>query len=280
MTPDDRAARQRYASLIAGCLPPRPEFQPVSETPGAVQVERGMMLPMALCECPDVGRILQVADPLTAPAAARLRVIDARGHERAPYAGLLLYAWRVTFGRIERQLSTEQRGRWIQAFTAWADRPEGSEDIGGRAWWSLATNGAWSSPPRESNTLERLIADQQPSGAFLPPDRSRNPEMTWYQELVTLHALGAYAVREFDFEDAEHATLRAAEFHLDETQPDHATSEPWGLLAFILKPATRSLAEQMLHTVRVLYPDGATGVAAILLADVLGCLRELDRLCR
>ena len=76
---------------------------------------------------------------------------------------------------------------------------------------------------------------------------------------------------------AREAALLNAAYHLHETQPDHATTEPWGLLAFILNPDTRSLADQLLHTVRVQHPGGARGVTAILLADVLDHLRELAR---
>ena len=69
-----------------------------------------------------------------------------------------------------------------------------------------------------------------------------------------LHALTAYAAR--TSADVR-GPLLAAEYHLNETQPDHATSEPWGLLAFILNANAHSVADQMLHTVQVLYPNGA-----------------------
>jgi hypothetical protein len=265
LTPDARDARLRCASLIATCLSKRPEFQPLSESPGVIQVERGGVLPMALSECPDVGQILHVAEPLMRADATNLRIVDAAGHERSHYAGLLLYAWRTAFARISPRLSADERARWEQAMSTWAAQPNDSADVGGRAWWSLAG--------RRREAIERLIEAQQPSGAFLRTDRSRNPETTWFEELVILHAVGAYAVREHESEAAERAMLRATGYHLNETQPDHATNEPWGLLPFILNPATRSVADQMLHTVRVLHPKGVTGVTAILMADVLDCLR-------
>ena len=67
------------------------------------------------------------------------------------------------------------------------------------------------------------------------------------------------------------AVRRATRFHLNETQPDHATAQPWGLFAFVWNPPTRPLADQLLHadaTARTI-----DGVSLILLADALYCLR-------
>jgi hypothetical protein len=75
------------------------------------------------------------------------------------------------------------------------------------------------------------------------------------------------------------AAARNASFHQAETQPDHATHQPWGLLAFILNPVTHPLADQLLHSATAL--SGASGAAAvsaitsILLANALYCLRIL-----
>ena len=44
------------------------------------------------------------------------------------------------------------------------------------------------------------------------------------------------------------AVHRAAHFHLAETQPDHATNQPWALFAFLWHPDTVPLADAMLHT--------------------------------
>jgi hypothetical protein len=68
------------------------------------------------------------------------------------------------------------------------------------------------------------------------------------------------------------AVARNAEFHLDQTQPDHATAQPWGLFAFIWNPRTRGLADQVLHAARVNQPEGLDGVSLMLLADALYCL--------
>jgi hypothetical protein len=132
---------------------------------------------------------------------------------------------------------------------------------------------------KESSWIERsskkfldLISHQQPNGAFFAPDVHANPETRWYEELITLHAFASYAVRVRD-ESIDSAVERAAEFHLNETQPDHATAEPWGLLAFI--EYAPPLADQLLHTMSMQYPQGITGVPLLLMADVLYGLRRL-----
>jgi hypothetical protein len=76
------------------------------------------------------------------------------------------------------------------------------------------------------------------------------------------------------------AVARATAFHQRETQPDHASAQPWGLFAFICNPQTRPLADHMLHAATVQAASGAggvnDGVALILLADALYCLRLFD----
>jgi hypothetical protein len=99
---------------------------------------------------------------------------------------------------------------------------------------------------------------------------SDNPETHWYHELVVLHAATVYAAQTGDGALSA-AIARNAEFHQDETQPDHATNQPWGLAAFIRNPATRPLADGMLHAAATI--GRGSGVTSILLADALYCLR-------
>jgi hypothetical protein len=229
------------------------------------------MLAMALGERPDLAGIDSACGRLLESGAADLRVVDAAGHQRSQYSGLLLYTWRRTLALVESFLTPGQASAWAAAIERCSQRLRSAADPAGDAWSALGSEHA------ETASLFQSVAErQQRSGALLKSDPSQNPETLWYEELVLLHALIAHAVRA-GRAHLQAAALRAAEYHLNETQPDHATSEPWGLLAFILNPNTHSLADQMLHTVKVLHPHGATGVTAILLADVLDCLRELDR---
>jgi hypothetical protein len=268
----DRAARQRYAQLIAQCLRPVPVFQAIREDENTLQVERGLMLAMAVWNASDFTGIASACDRLLESGAVELRVIDAAGHRRSHYPGLLLHAWRRTLAQLNGlRTPPPHSGGWAEGIERWRASLTATDDAVGRTWAAHARG-----EPESASSFQQLIDGQQSSGALLKPDPSQNPETLWYEELVLLHALTAYAVCSGN-PKARAAASRAAEHHLNETQPDHATSEPWGLLAFILNPNTRSLADQMLHTVQVLHPNGATGVTAILLADVLDCLRELDR---
>jgi hypothetical protein len=120
------------------------------------------------------------------------------------------------------------------------------------------------------NAFGRLVACQRPRGTFLEAGAGDNPETHWYHELLLLHAATSYAAQTRDAA-VEAAVARAAEFHLNETQPDHATNQPWALAAFARSPATRSVADGMLHSAATI--GRTSGVTSILLADALYCLR-------
>ena len=125
---------------------------------------------------------------------------------------------------------------------------------------------------KSARAFEKLVSNQQPNGAFLPPDARTNPETRWYNEMVLLHAAASYAVRVRD-ESIQSAVARSAEFHLNEIQPDHATAEPWGLLAFMQHAPP--LADQVLHSLCMQYPQGVSGVPLLLMMEVRYGLRRI-----
>ena len=122
-----------------------------------------------------------------------------------------------------------------------------------------------------ANMLANLCQRQQSSGAFLQATASDNPETLWYHELILLHAVASYAARSGD-SSATRAAQRSAEFHLNETQPDHATAQPWGLPAFVRY--TPMLADQVLHAMATQHPGAIEGLSAMLLADTLCGVRR------
>jgi hypothetical protein len=268
-----REILRHYAALVESLLPPGgPTFQPTAEDDVSVQVERGRVLPMALAGA-DADRIDQTLDRLRRDGASRLRVVDAAGHTRPAYPGLLVYAWRRAREILGRNEPCPALDAWRRRLNAVIERTRITSEAGGTLAVDAVVELAWAvracGRGQETHwaSMQTLLG-LRPSGAFFPPDPSANPETAWYHELVLLHAL------------APRLPVRSAanaEYHLNETQPDHATNEPWGLLAFILNPRTHTLADQLLHNVRVHHPGGARGVTAILLADVLDCLRELSR---
>lgn len=108
---------------------------------------------------------------------------------------------------------------------------------------------------------------------------------TWtYRELVGVHALANLALLR---RNAEWSTRveQIAMYHLDNTQPDNTTNQPWGVFAFLWSPKTRSFAEQQIHDATTQAAGGqATGgqgnttetgiqpIAAMLLADAARAL--------
>lgn len=293
--PPDHLAR--YQRLIRSLLPEAIDIpaQPPSAVPG-VRVEWGTVLPMAVtrvCAALLADRATEFCQISAAlPAREPVSVIDRIGHPRPPYLGLLAYSGFLT-DRWIRPMPPAAAAAWEQAMRGWWGRlraawaafplPDGPipADRGAEAvttvWSALALhigtsrygNRDWVT--RAADTFARLVCARRPGGAFLSAGASDNPETFWYHELTLLHAAACYAAHAGD-EAVAAAVMRNTEYHLNETQPDHASSHPWGLLAFICNPATHPLADALLHSVRVHYPGGAQGVSLMLLADTLYCL--------
>jgi hypothetical protein len=290
---------RRYAQLVeaaVGATAPY-DFVPTSERDGVVQVERGMVYNAAVAGPPAPG-VAAMVEPLVRLAAGGvppdLSVVDARGHHRPVYRPLLVYAWLQAFRPWYELLPRADFVRWDEALRAWCDLLEAElgstrlEDtgsgaaVGGEvaeaAWSALAlfvagrlfVRDAWTD--LASDTFGRLTRGQTPAGTFLAPGPGDNPETWWYHELVLLHAAASYAVQAEDRAVAS-AVAKATDYHLRETQPDHATSQPWGLFAFAWNERTRPLADQLLHAAAINAAGAAGGASLILLADALYCLR-------
>lgn len=119
--------------------------------------------------------------------------------------------------------------------------------------------------------FDAVVQHQQPSGALLAPDPAFNPESRWYEELITLHALASYAVR-VRSDAVDRAVRLNAEYQLEQLQPDHATAEPWALLAFLQHAPP--LADQMLHALQMQYAGRIPGIPLLLLIDARYGLRR------
>jgi uncharacterized protein YbaR (Trm112 family) len=285
-----------YACLIESALAAAPPILDFSaETPATIQVERGLILPLALTRAaPDT--IHPCVDPILQSSNFNQRtVIDQSGHRRHVYRGLLLYTTllgltladhdRPNWPRILRPILDSLEMRLAQM--DWSTNAGGALPASGgaaateAAWNALALHVAsalynqpfWRATARQ--TFHRFAAAQQPAGPFLRATASDNPETHWYHELVLLHAVATFAAHTNDTHLAG-AAARNAAFHLNQTQPDHATNQPWALHAFAQHPDTRPLADHLLHAATLLGGAGGStnrGVTSILLADALYCLR-------
>lgn len=145
----------------------------------------------------------------------------------------------------------------------------GEGEVGGpavRAWWEL-TGAAGG---RGTGYFSRLVEGQRSSGEFLDASPYESPDLHWYDELVILHAAASYAAITGD-ETVKGAVVRAADFHLGETQPDHATTQPWALHAFVGRAYTRPLGDLLIHAAMSQNAGRLDVVGRVLLADaVLG----------
>lgn len=140
------------------------------------------------------------------------------------------------------------------------------------AWTDLARAAGNSS--RNAESIARLISSQQ-EGPFLQFGPDDQPEAWWYDELVLLHAVTSFSVLKADG-NALAAARKAARFHQREIQSDHATADPWALHTFVLAgPETVSAADSLLNACLVQYGGEPRGVALVLLAEALYCLRRV-----
>lgn len=285
---------RRYAALLDSMIPPEPAFTPTAESATAIQVERGIVLPRVIKGGDDGGVVERLIEVTSMSAIDRFAVVDGGGHHRPMYRPLLVYCWLQAFRTVYETLSQGEFGRWEEGLRPWCDlleaelgeinwafagTPAGRGGVASEAaWTALALHVAGKVYVRDAwtdlaaDTFGRLTRAQQEAGTFLQSGPSDNPEPAWYHELTILHACASYAVQAEDRTVAA-AVARAAAYHVAETQPDHATEQPWGLFAFIWSPPARPLADQLLHAMTINAPQGAQGVSLMLLADALYCLR-------
>ena len=286
----------RYAAMLESMIPVEAAFTPTAESATSIQVERGIILPHVMKNAGSpygegsmVGRLIEVT---AIGAFDRFAVVDRGGHHRPVYRPLLVYCWLQAFRLAYETLPRMEFGRWEEGLRPWCDLLEAelgemsltnvSASRGGvaseAAWTALALHVAGKVYVRDAwtdlagDTFGRITRAQQPSGAFLQTTASDNPEPNWYHELTILHACASYAVQAEDRTVAA-AVARAAAYHVAETQPDHATEQPWAVFPFVWSPSARPLADQLLHAVSISQPAGAQGVPLMLLADALYCLR-------
>jgi len=98
-----------------------------------------------------------------------------------------------------------------------------------------------------------------------------NPEPWWQQEMMILHALHSFALRQRDYTLIE-KTLGAAAFHLAEIQPDHATNEPWAIHAYATHADGTVTAETLLHAAYMNGGGVLSEVSRWILADAVAAL--------
>ncbi|WP_145446264.1 hypothetical protein [Mucisphaera calidilacus] len=138
----------------------------------------------------------------------------------------------------------------------------GTPDARVHADWVAALGGPQvrSLPEFDGNVVAAPLIEQKPDDS---------PDDWTYRELVGLHGLVARARATGDGA-AAHRAYSVALHHVQHTQPDYTTYQPWALAWFLRDPATITFGEQQLHDVAThLSLEGRPGalVPALLLVD-------------
>ena len=224
---------------------------------------------------------LAAVDPSSATLA------DASGQHRAPWFWLVLHLHLAAAAVVSRHGKSVNGVEAVAArIHGWVDRlkeaPEAGRRSGAGLWAALcgveaaAVVGNEALAARAHDLAGRCLDAPGEAGALHRQQPEESLDGWIFAELVALHALGDLAAwaREMKH-NAQNEYMdrlrRAAGYHLENTQPDNVTTQPWGALAFALDPAAWLLAEQQLHDVSVqagLEAGGRT-VAALLLADAV-----------
>ncbi|HEX8914537.1 MAG TPA: hypothetical protein VF796_19465, partial [Humisphaera sp.] len=220
--------------------------------PARVAVDRGAAWAWLVADpasAAPLGLLAPLLDDEFDPREAE--VVDRAGHARPALLGLLCYAALQAVAASDRMLVGEQAesaARSVDALAASADRtaaalPDavGAADgakLAAIAWAALAAHrgGELLHDDRTAAAARRafraIVARQSPAGPYLVATARDNPETLWFHELQVAHAVASYGLQSGD-PDAIASARRAAAWHLNETQPDHATNQPWGLTAFL-----------------------------------------------
>lgn len=124
---------------------------------------------------------------------------------------------------------------------------------------------------------QRATAQQTPAGHLHPLTAETCLDAFVFDELAALH--GGFLLAMASSPDTRTTYLEKlhplARYHLENTQPDNTTNQPWGLPAFAYWEDTATFAAQQLHDTRTwlaTHPGPVSGLIAGLLADTLNSL--------
>lgn len=264
------------------------------QPPARLAVERGIAWPL-LEESPSFAGALAATEVLFVDAmdVADVDVVDRAGHARPAYRGLLWYAAFQAIRASDRVVVGATADIIVRQIATLKDDVEAAiRQQGERAWpasqgsraaqvaWDIVA--VWTAGELLHDGVTRwaqaamkvLIERQQPTGAYLLGEAGDNPETFWFHELQIAHAIATLGLQSRDA-TMRASAARAAMWHMNETQPDHATSQPWGLTAFLLDSATHVMVDGLLHSAMAQEAamerstGGLSGVSLILIADAL-----------
>ena len=123
----------------------------------------------------------------------------------------------------------------------------------------------------EEAALQQVASRQAPDGSLLHRGPDDQLEPWWYHELVMLHAISSIALHT-QHPIALQIMDKAARFHHAETQPDHATSQPLALHAFLQDTDMLPTVDLLLHAAMTHQGKELEPTSKLLLLDAAVCL--------
>jgi hypothetical protein len=217
------------------------------------------------------------------------RLIGAHGDQREEYHLLVLHLHLGAFSHRYESMSQQvwsacedsiemaiQPARAAETFTA---GPPPAARAATTIWQAMCLYEAGRLLQRDvdvevaESIVHQVLSQPGPDGSFAERDPEESPDAWTYRELVGIHALANMALFTRNRQWAARVE-RIALHHLENTQPDHTTGEPWGLFAFLWSEKVRTFGEQQLHDAAsyTSQAGGGPGIAAMLLADAARCL--------
>jgi len=224
------------------------------------------------------------------------RFTDPAGHRRLVYTPFVLHLHLAAFAKCYEQLPPPLWAVCEDALPRAVElaRPAGhgagartrDDDLAPELWQALclAQFARLTSRDVELELADAIVHDaltQPPAVIADAPHplrlhhRDESIETWTYRELTSLHALANLALLRRNRQWSVRVS-RVARYHLDHTQPDHATTEPWGVFAFLWSPETRPFAQQQLHDAAARHRGRLSPLPAMLLADAAHALSQFD----
>lgn len=266
----------------------------------AVSIEYGLIFPHAIrSRLAGDGSAMPLpwdyrwAGLLTAKPWPDLRIKDLSGHWRGVYDVLVPYSlvmalWeQPSSAPVHMRNMLEQWTDWHTGQLRQFSWPEGNlpaamgTDLSMAVWRGVLA-GAWSLFSGSGDGLDlaekvvQMIASRQlDNGSLLHLSRGDNPEPMWYHELQILHAMGTLGAilaegrKSSAAQVADDAARRNARYQQEETQPDHATTQPWGINVAMREMETWPLADQLLQAAMFNQAGRVDAISLMLMADSL-----------
>ncbi len=197
---------------------------------------------------------------------------EPRGHRRRIYHALVLHLHLTAFNEHYERLPGSAWGACEDRLPAavaparciedYGDVPPPADEVDSVLWHALCLLEQAQALSREVD-IELIDAVVHQAISVRPPDADdataqplgpradgESLDIWTYRELSGLHALANLALSRRNTTWARRVEGIALH-HLEHTQPDYTTTEPWGVFAFAWSDKTQTFAEQQIHDATV-----------------------------